>query len=211
MRIGLFGGSFDPPHLAHLIHAERCREEAQLDEVWFLPAYRPPHKLDKPISRFETRCEMVELAVAGSPHFRVERIERELPPPSYTIETLRELRQRHPGHAFDLVIGGDSLRDFPTWHEPARILEQAGLIVVARPDINLISDHELALMVNVPVETVRLTIVHSPLLELSSSNLRDRSRAGRTIRYLTPRAVEEYIREKGIYAEHCTTIRPARA
>ena len=107
MRIGIFGGTFDPPHLGHLILAERCREAAGLDEVWFLPSFQPPHKLDRTMSRFEARCVMVALAAIGQPAFKVERIESELPPPSYTAETLRVLKQRHPSHDFHLIVGGD--------------------------------------------------------------------------------------------------------
>ena len=132
MRIGIFGGTFDPPHLGHLILAERCREEAELDQVWFLPSYVPPHKTDRPLTRFEHRCEMVALATAGQPAFRVDGIEKELPPPSYTAETLRELHERHPNHEFHLLLGADSLVDLPTWYEPQRVIERAGLIVVPR-------------------------------------------------------------------------------
>ena len=106
MRIGLFGGTFDPIHLGHLILAERCREEAGLQEIWFLPSYAPPHKSERAITRFEQRCEMVALATVGQPAFRVERIEKELPPPSYTSETLAELIARNPDDDFALLIGG---------------------------------------------------------------------------------------------------------
>ena len=105
MRVGIFGGTFDPVHMGHLILAEQCRDQAGLDEVWFLPSYHPPHKAAAGVSRFEHRCDMLELAVAGHPGFRVDRIEKELPPPSYTAETLAELRRRHPAADFALLMG----------------------------------------------------------------------------------------------------------
>ncbi|HET6574986.1 MAG TPA: nicotinate (nicotinamide) nucleotide adenylyltransferase, partial [Fimbriiglobus sp.] len=135
MRIGLFGGTFDPPHLGHLVLAERCREDAGLDEVWFLVSYRPPHKTGQPLTRFEHRCEMATLAVTGQPLFKVEPIEKELPPPSYTAETLAELRPRHPADEFVLVVGADSLADLPQWYEPRRVLEQADVVAVPRPGV----------------------------------------------------------------------------
>ena len=101
MRIGIFGGTFDPVHMGHLILAEQCRTQAGLDEVWFMPAAHPPHKSGAALTRFEQRCEMIELAIAGHPSFKVERIEKDLPPPSYTAETLAELQRRHPADDFD--------------------------------------------------------------------------------------------------------------
>src|SRR6478736_1812016 len=102
MRIGIFGGTFDPIHMGHLILAEQCRDQAGLDQVWFMPSAHPPHKSDRPVTRFDQRCEMLELAIAGHPVFRVERIEKDLPPPSYTSETLAQLAQRQPGDEFYL-------------------------------------------------------------------------------------------------------------
>jgi nicotinate-nucleotide adenylyltransferase len=198
MRIGLFGGSFDPPHLGHLILAEQVRDSAQLDEVWFLPSYRPPHK-ETPASRFDQRCEMVELAIIGQPKFRVEPIEKELPPPSYTIETLRELRERHPEHEFHLIIGGDSLVDFPTWYQPQAILGFASLIAVDRPGSPPMSPEQLAHSLGVPSEQVRLNRVESPQIGIASREIRARVAAGASIRYLVPRSVEEYLREKKLY------------
>ena len=199
MRVGLFGGTFDPVHLGHLIVAERCREDAALDEVWFLPSYQPPHKAEQALSRFEHRCEMAALAVAGQPLFRVEPIEQELPPPSYTAETLAELRRRRPGDEFALIVGADSLIDLPHWHEPKRVLEQAEVVAVPRPGAELWTADRLAVAVGLPRAAVRLTAVVCPLIEIASRDLRKRVADGRSIRFLVPRAVEEYIRDKGLY------------
>jgi len=200
MQIGIFGGTFDPPHLGHLILAECCREAAALDEVWFLVSYKPPHK-QRALTRFEHRCEMAGLAITGQSKFRVEPIEKELPPPSYTAETLRELRERHPEHSFSLIIGGDSLNDLPGWYEPKSILEQAKLIAVQRPGATSQSASDLALALNLPVESVALQIVSCPQIDIASRDIRERVSRNQTIRFMVPRSIEEYIRERKLYRE----------
>ncbi|CAN5231229.1 nicotinate (nicotinamide) nucleotide adenylyltransferase [soil metagenome] len=199
MHIGIFGGTFDPIHTGHLVLAERCREAAGLDAVWFLPSYKPPHKTDVTISRFEHRVEMVSLAIVGQPAFKVDGIERELPPPSYTANTLEELHSRHPGTTFSLVVGADCLPDLPHWHDPVRVLKQAGLVVVPRPGVELWDAPRLATALKLPRDAVRMQMVECPLMEIASREIRSRVAAGKTIRYLVPRAVEEYIREKSLY------------
>ncbi len=199
MKIGLFGGTFDPIHLGHLLLAERCREEAGLDRVWFLPSYAPPHKTDRVITRFEVRCDLVGLAITGQPAFVVEPIEKELPPPSYTAETLAELKIRHPEHEFHLIIGGDSLHDLPGWYQPARVVQQAGLIAVARPGIAFLSPTELAKSLGVTESELNLKIVECPLIDLASREIRERVKRGKTIRFAVPRSVEEFIRERKLY------------
>lgn len=199
MKIGVFGGTFDPVHLGHLILAERCREEAGLDEVWFLPSYAPPHKQGQPVTRLEQRCDMLALAVTGQPAFRVEPIEKELPPPSYTARTLAELRERHPEHAFALIVGGDSVAELPTWYQPAKVVEQAELVAVPRPGVSLPGAAEVAAKVGVPPERVRLRVVECPLIDIASRDLRQRVREGKSVRFLVPRSVEEYVRERKLY------------
>ncbi|MGL4421454.1 MAG: nicotinate (nicotinamide) nucleotide adenylyltransferase [Gemmataceae bacterium] len=200
MKIGLFGGTFDPVHQGHLIMVERCREWGKLDAVWFLPSYAPPHKLPRAITRFEQRIEMLQLACIGQPLFRIEPIEKELPPPSYTSETLRELHRRHPGNEFCLIVGGDVLPDLPKWHAPAEVLAQAPLLVVPRPGTVALSAEAVAQSLNLPQAAVRMEVVESPLVDISSREIRRRVAAGQSIRYLVPRAVEEFIREKKLYA-----------
>ena len=200
MRIGVFRGTFDPVHMGHLILAEQCRDQAKLDEVWFLPSYHPPHKATAAVTRFEQRCDMLELAVAGHPAFRVERIEKELPPPSYTAETLAELRRRHPGNEFALLMGSDGLPDLPIWYEPRRVVEQASLIVVPRPGVMLWTAERLASALGLPTEAVRLRYVACPMIEIASRELRRAVADGLSIRYLVPRAVEEYVRDRKLYA-----------
>src|SRR5262245_11370951 len=118
MRLGVFGGTFDPVHLGHLILAERCRDEAALDTVLFMPAARPPHKLDRPLTPFHHRAEMIELAIAGNPAFRVDRMEEQRAGPSYTVDSLEAIAQREPGAEMFLIVGSDTLLDLPQWHQP---------------------------------------------------------------------------------------------
>lgn len=199
MNIGVFGGTFDPPHLGHLILAERCREEANLDQVWFLVSYAPPHKTDRAITRFEQRCEMVTLATTGQPAFRVEPVEKELPPPNYTAHTFAELRARHPEHEFALIIGGDSLHDLPIWYKPAEVVRLAKLVAVPRPGATLWTAAELAAKIGVSAEQVRLQVVECPQVDIASRDIRKRAADGKTIRFLVPRGVEEFARERKLY------------
>ena len=113
MRIGIFGGTFDPVHLGHLILAEQAREQGELDEVWFVPAPRPPQKDGLSITRFDVRVEMLELAIAGNASFRVDPLEKDRTGPSYTVDTLIELHRRAPQHTYGLIVGGDALADLP--------------------------------------------------------------------------------------------------
>ncbi|MDB5308553.1 MAG: nadD [Gemmataceae bacterium] len=199
MRIGIFGGTFDPVHMGHLILAEQCRDQAGLDEVWFLPSYHPPHKSTRDVVRFEHRCDMIELATAGHPAFKLVRIEKELPPPSYTAETLAELRRRHPGDEFHLLLGSDCLPDLPGWYQPMRVVEQAGLVVVPRPGVMLWTADRLARALAVDPAAIRLRFVACPMIEIASRELRRAVADGMSIRYMVPRSVEEYIRDRKLY------------
>src|SRR3954447_934550 len=133
MRVGVFGGTFDPIHLGHLILAEQCREQGQLDQVWFVPSARPPHKDAPAITPFAQRVEMLQLAVAGQPAFRVDELEKDRPGPSFTADTLEAIQRRQPQDELFLLLGADALHDLPAWHEPARIVRAATLLVSARP------------------------------------------------------------------------------
>lgn len=190
MRIGIFGGTFDPVHLGHLIVAEQAREQAGLDQVWFMPAARPPHKLDRPLTLFEHRYEMLRLAVAGHDPFVISDLENRLPAPNYTVQTLRHLHQERPGEQWFLLLGADSLAEFPTWYLPYEIIQLATLLVVGRPGYPSTG----TLAKPFPFQTIEV-----PLMEISSTDIRRRVREGRSIRYLVPRAVECYIQQHGLY------------
>jgi nicotinate-nucleotide adenylyltransferase len=200
MRIGVFGGTFDPVHLGHLIVAEQCREQTGLDQVWFLPSARPPHKLSRTLSAFSHRAEMLALALAGNPAFRVEELEKDRPGPSYTADTLDELARLHPGNEWCLLLGADTLADLPQWHEPARIVASASLLVAARPGSAILSVEQLRDGLHLPTNApLRVKFAHAPLIDISSTDLRRRVGGGRSIRYLVPRSVECYIQAKGLY------------
>ena len=200
MRVGIYGGTFDPVHIGHLILAEQAREQARLDQVWFVPAFRPPQKEGQTVSRFEQRVEMLALALAGNPTFRIDELEKERTGPSYTIDTLAELRRRHPDNTFLLVIGSDALADLPTWRDPSGIVAGAGLAVMARPGIALLDADELRRRLGLPPSSpLELQVVEAPAIGISSRDLRRRAAAGHSIRYCVPRAVEVYAQEKGLY------------
>jgi nicotinate-nucleotide adenylyltransferase len=200
MRLGIFGGTFDPVHLGHLIVAEQCREQARLDLVLFVPSARPPHKREQPLTPFAQRAEMLALALAGQPAFRVEELEKDRPGPSYTADTLAELQQCYPEADLFLLIGADTLTDLPYWYMPARIAEQATLLVVARPGWQMPTPESLRAALKLPEgDALRQQLIKSPLIDIRSRDLRQRVAQGRSIRYLVPRAVEVYIAEKGLY------------
>jgi nicotinate-nucleotide adenylyltransferase len=202
MRIGVFGGTFDPVHLGHLILAEQCREQGRLDEVWFVPAGAPPHKLHYPITPFRHRAEMLRLATAGHPAFRVNELENERPGPSYTVETLDELRKTQPGAGWFFLVGSDTLADLHEWHDPAGVVRRAGLLVMARGGEPVMSAEELRASLRLPEgERLSLEVVAAPRIEISSRDLRRRAAEGRSLRYVVPRAVECYIEEKGLYRD----------
>jgi nicotinate-nucleotide adenylyltransferase len=200
MRIGVFGGTFDPVHLGHLILAEQCREQARLDEVWFVPSARPPHKADGDLTPFDRRVEMLRLALAGHQQFRVETLEKDRPGPSYTADTLAEIHARRPGSELGLLVGADVLPDLAGWHEPRRIIERATLLVAARPGFPLWSRDQLAGSLGLPnTDGVRMEVVTIPQIGIASRDLRQRARERRSLLYLVPRSVEVYVREKGLY------------
>jgi nicotinate-nucleotide adenylyltransferase len=201
MRLGVFGGTFDPVHLGHLILAEQCREQGGLERVLFIPAARPPHKHTQPLTSFTQRVEMLQLAVAGQPAFRIEELEKDRPGPSYTVDTLEELRRRQPDAEFWLVLGADTLQDLPQWYEPARIAKLAGFLVAGRPGARIASAPELEQTLGLLAGTLRLQVVDMPLLEISGRDVRRRVGVGRSIRYMVPRAVEAYIADKGLYRQ----------
>lgn len=200
MRLGLFGGSFDPVHLGHLLLAEYCREQARLDQVVFLPAAVPPHKQDRELSPAERRVEMLQLAIAGHPHFIVSRYEVDRGGVSYTVDTLRHYRQQDPEGELFLLVGADMLHDLHHWREVAEICQLAIPVAVRRPGGDELDYSTLAgLVTSERLDLFRQYQVEMPQIGLSSTEIRRRVAAGRSIRYQTPRAVEMYIATQGLY------------
>jgi nicotinate-nucleotide adenylyltransferase len=193
-RIGILGGTFDPVHLGHLVLAEQCREQGQLDQVLFVLAARPPHKQEGSLTAFDKRVEMLSLAIAGQPAFRVEELEKDRPGPSYTVDTLEELGRRCGAAQLHLIVGADCLPDLPNWHNPDRIVELACLLVVARPGWVTWSPEQLRSALRLTKDRVlHQQVVQMPLIDVSSRDLRQRVAENRSIRYLVPHAVESYI------------------
>jgi nicotinate-nucleotide adenylyltransferase len=202
MRVGIFGGTFDPIHAGHLVLAEQCREQCQLDEVWFVPAAVPPHKLDAVISSAKARCEMIEFAIAGNPQFKLSRIELGREGTSYTVTTLEQLHAEEPARELFLLVGADSIRDLPTWRQPRRILELATVVAVNRGrDVLSPVETEKHLTDQLGhAAAARVQFIQMPGICISATEIRQRVASGRSIRYLAPRAVEMYIREQKLYS-----------
>lgn len=198
-RLGVMGGSFDPIHFAHLLVAETVREALELDLVLFLPVGQQPLKLGQPQASVEHRITMVELAIAGNPHFALSRVDADRPGPSYTVETLRQLREEwsEPGMEMWFIIGADSLLTFPRWRDPEGILSQTRLAVVRRP--GYLPDTS-SLYAETPQLEAAVDWVDAPLMEISATDIRRRVAEGRSIRYLAPETVREYIEEHGLYS-----------
>ena len=202
-RIGLFGGTFDPPHVGHLALAEWAREALRLDRVLFVPAGRPPHKGRARLTGVAHRVAMTRLAVRGERAFTVSAIEARRDGPSFTVDTLRALR-RAPRVRIFLLMGADSLEEFHTWRDPAGIQAMATLVVADRPGASG-KGAAAARRARRPVRPPgvpgarRVVWLENPALEVSSSAIRARLRAGRTVRYLIPDAVVRYIARHRLY------------
>ncbi len=197
LRAGLLGGSFDPPHIGHLMLAEQARDQLDLSLVFLVPAGQPPHKLNLAMTPVEDRVHMTELAIAGNPAFRLSRVDADRPGPHYTVDLVRLVRGQLPEDAeLFFLMGFDSLRDLPTWREPARLIRTVQLVALTRPDVPIDWD---ALEASLPGVRERVTLLDMPELEIASNDIRRRVREGRSIRYMVPDAVREYIEEQGLY------------
>lgn len=191
MRIGVFGGTFDPPHVAHLVAAQEVLERLRLGRVLFVPAALPPHKEGVSITPAPLRLAMLRAAVAEDERFRVCELELERDGPSYTVDTLRELRERRSGDELVLIIGTDQLRELATWREPGEIARLARIAVVSRWGVDPAG---VEAGVDVAWEEVAI-----PRLDVSASDIRCRVAEGRPVRYLVPDAVLEVIEREGLY------------
>lgn len=195
--IGVFGGSFDPPHHGHRILAAEARAAFGLDRVLWVVTAQPPHKSDVPLSPPEVRVALVLAALGGDEGFELSRADLDRPPPHYTVGTLDWLQRRHPGARWAFLIGSDSLRDLPTWHDPSGLLARCALLgVMRRPGVEI--DPE-ALEQAVPGLHAKTRFFEAPWVGISGREVRARVRSGRPYRYLVPRAVAELIGELGLY------------
>jgi nicotinate-nucleotide adenylyltransferase len=200
--LGVFGGTFDPIHVAHLAVAEAARDALDLRRVLFVPAARPPHKAAQRVSHAADRLAMVRAAIADNAAFAVSTVELERDGPSYTIDTLRELATYEGADTrLALILSAEAFADFPSWRDPAGILALATLVVVPRdgyPDAD-----PATLVAAIPgVTEPRIVVLDGPRMQLSASELRGRARAGRSVRYLVPDAVATYIGDHALYQDH---------
>lgn len=198
MRIGLMGGTFDPIHSGHLILAEQAREQFDLAKVLFVTAAQPPHKLGQQVTDVTHRLEMTRLAIADNDGFECSTIEIDRPGPSYTIDTVRQLLEIYGSEtSIYVLLGADEATQLMSWRDPYGIQAMATIAVASRPDAHAMGwDVLVALPKDV---SERLVSVRMPGVDISSTDLRERVRAGRSIRYLVPRQVEDYIRQEGLY------------
>lgn len=198
LRLGVLGGTFDPIHVGHLVAAEAVRCHFQLDRILFVPAGQPPHKDPSAVTPAEHRYRMTVLATAGNPHFFASRMELDRPGPSYTIDTLRQLGSLAPKARLFFIAGVDAALALPHWRGGLSLLEAAELIVVTRAGTSPGSLE--AFLHGLPAAyRQRVHPLAIPEIGISSSDLRDRVASGRSIRYLVPPAVEDYIYKHGLY------------
>ena len=188
MNIGLFGGTFDPPHIGHLVAAQDACTALALDRLLFIPAAEPPHKRDTRLASAALRLEMLRAATATNPTFEISTIELERSGPSYTVDTLRQLWQQFPHDTLFLLIGVDQVREFATWREPEEILRLAQVVMLTR------AGSEAA-----PADVVHRTVAVTRV-DVSSSLVRARLAAREPIRYLVPDAVAQIIRRERLYS-----------
>jgi nicotinate-nucleotide adenylyltransferase len=199
-RVGLLGGSFDPPHIGHLILAEEARDQLGLDRVLFAPAGQQPLKQGQAVTAVEDRVRMTELAIADNPAFELSRGDVDRPGPHYTVDLIAIIAAQLPPDAeLYFLMGFDSLRDLPKWREPEKLIRAAHLVALSRPDIPIDWDElERAL----PGARERVRLLDMPELEIASRDLRERVRTGRSVRYMVTDAVKAFIEEKRLYAQN---------
>ena len=187
MTIGLFGGSFDPIHHGHLLVAQAALEALHLEVVRFVPAREQPFKSGRHAASPEDRAQMVALAIRDEPRFALERVELDRPGPSYTVDTLRELRRREPGKEFAILVGADTARDLTAWREAEQLPHLSRIVVFDRSGAELPS-------LPWPIQKVS-----APVVDIRATEIRKRVATGRSIRYWVPDAVAEFILAKGLY------------
>jgi len=187
-RLGLFGGSFDPPHLAHLIIAECAREQLGLERVIFIPAHQSPHKNGATLTAADHRVEMTALAIEGNSSFEVSDIEVRRKGISYTVDTLKHFRDSFPQSDLYFIVGSDSLDQFESWKSPEEILSLVTLAVFPR-------------RWGVEAKNKTTVVLHAPVIEISSTDIRRRVKMGRSIRYMVPPKVEKFIQLHRLYSK----------
>lgn len=195
-RLGVFGGTFDPPHCGHLALARAARAALDLDRVLWAVAADPPHKRGQVRTPASWRVMLVEAAIADEPGMALSRIDLDRPGPHYTVDALRLLRAHHSKAELVLLIGGDSLRDLPTWHRPDELIRLCRLGVLRRPEVEI---DLTALEAVIPGVTAVVDVIAAPTVSISSRDLRARAAAGQSLEGLVPQAVAEIVASRHLY------------
>lgn len=190
MKVGLYFGSYNPIHVGHLIIANTIVEFSDLDEVWFVVSPQNPFKPRKSLLHEFDRLAMVELAIGDNYRLRASDIEFNLPKPSYTIDTLVYLNEKHPTYDFSLIMGEDNLKHFHKWKNADQILERCQLVVYPRPGVGEIGEMK---------DHPRVTYIQAPLLDISATYIRECAKEGKSLQYLVPDAVADRIRGEKFY------------
>lgn len=185
-KIGIVGGTFDPPHQGHLLIANEALHGLSLDEIWFLPNQEPPHKQKSDSVNNEDRLKMLELATRDEPLFKIEKVELERPGPSYTYDTIKILTERHPNVRFYFIIGADMIEYLPKWYKIDELVNLITFVGVNRHNYNTSTEY--------PIIHIEI-----PEFQVSSSLIRKRLKEGKTVRYLVPDTVIDYLKEKNLY------------
>jgi len=196
-RVGIFGGSFNPLHQGHLIVAEFAVESIGLDRILFTPVVDPPHKDGSDLRPIEHRCEMIAMAIEDNDHFELSMVDAERPGPHYSVDTVQIIGEQYPDSELYFVMGGDSLRSFPSWHKPEEIVQYCCLAVMRRPSSRPVQPdmHDDVL----PGLSKRVAMIEAPPIGISATRIREQLFAGRSVRYLVPDNVLHYIRNHKLY------------
>lgn len=200
MRLGILGGTFDPIHCGHLLLAEQAREACSLDQVLFIPAANPPHKRKVARSPAKHRLAMVKLAIEGNDAFRASDIEIRRRGTSYSVDTVERIARQNPAAELFFLIGSDSVPELPTWKDAGRLAELATLVVATRPGAPMPPASKLAgTLTPAQVRSLRDHVISMPLIGLASREIRRRVAQGKSIRYMVPTRVEQYVLEQKLY------------
>lgn len=203
-RIGIMGGTFDPIHYGHLLIAENAAVQYALDQVLFIPTGHSPHKAEQHITDAKHRCNMIRLAIADNPSFSLSTMEVTSEATSYTYRTLERLTECHPDEDFYFILGGDSLKDFESWRYPDRILKAAYILAAVRDDMAGEDFFGQIAHLNERCEAPRVFPLSTPNFSVSSRKIRELVQNQKTIRYMLPEIVRNYILENNLYMEELT-------
>ena len=197
MRLGIFGGTFDPPHIAHLILAAEALSQLKIDRILWVLTPEPPHKLGQKITPLDIRLQLLKSALGDDPAFELSSVDIDRSPPHYAVDTMHLLAEQYPGAELVYLMGGDSLHDLPNWHEPQQFIRSCKFLgVMHRPgDLARLDEVETKL----PGISTKVRWIVLPLLQVSSTDIRQRIAEGRPYRYFLPASVYDLIKSNGLY------------